>query len=164
MRRRGDEAEDWDGQSRRRPAPYGSQHAPQRRRSGGLGWPIEATAGSIRKSTRRVHLPDAVPVVPLPEWAVGTASGRTLPSAQTPPPENRGAPDCQERSAKTFSLFPKAFRGSQSSFSSALAGVRPPEREPEGEALPPKGIRSAPKAGPRLSGKAVFLCSRERMF
>jgi len=27
MRRRGDEAEDWDGQSRRRPAPYGSQLA-----------------------------------------------------------------------------------------------------------------------------------------
>ena len=52
--------------------------------------------------------PDAVPAVPLPEWAVGTASGRTLPSAQTPPPENRGAPDCQECSAKTFSLFPKA--------------------------------------------------------
>ena len=54
MRRRGDEAEDWDGQSRRRPAPYGSH-------------------------TRRVHLPDAVPAVPLPEWAVGPASGRTLP-------------------------------------------------------------------------------------
>ena len=32
-----------------------------------------------RKSTRRVHLPDAVPAVPLSEWAVGTASGRTLP-------------------------------------------------------------------------------------
>jgi hypothetical protein len=117
-----------------------------------------------RKSTRRVHLPDAVPVVPLPEWAVGTASGRTLPSAQTPPPENRGAPDCQERSAKTFPLISKSFRGSQSSFPSALAGVRPPEREPVGRALSPKGIRSAPKAGPRLSGKAVFLCSRERMF
>ena len=144
--------------------PARMKHAPQRRRSGGLGWPIEATAGSIRKSTRRVHLPDAVPAVPLPEWAVGTASGRTLPSAQTPPPENRGAPDCQERSAKTFPLISKSFRGSQSSFPSALAGVRPPEREPVGRALSPKGIRSAPKAGPRLSGKAVFLCSRERMF
>lgn len=64
-----------------------------------------------RKSTRRVHLPDAVPAVPLPEWAVGTASGRTLPSAQTPPPENRGAPDCQERSAKTFPLISKSFQG-----------------------------------------------------
>ena len=59
--------------------PARMKHAPQRRRSGGLGWPIEATAGSIRKSTRRVHLPDAVPAVPLSEWAVGTASGRTLP-------------------------------------------------------------------------------------
>ena len=144
--------------------PARMKYAPQRRRSGGLGWPIEATAGSIRKSTHRVHLPDAVPAVPLSEWAVGTASGRTLPSAQTPPPENRGMPVCQVRFPKTFPLISKSFRGSQSSFFSALAGVRPPEREPVGEALPPKGIRSAPKARPRLSGKAVFPCSRERMF
>ena len=133
MRRRGDEAEDWDGQSRRRPAPYGSH-------------------------TRGVHLPDAVPAVPLSKWAVGTASGRTLPSAQTPPPENRGAPGCQVRFPKLFRLYQKAFRGSQSSFSSALAGVRLPEREPEGEALPPKGIRSAREGSclPRARRRVLF--------
>ena len=122
MRRRGDEAEDWDGQSRRRPAPT--------------------------EVTRRVHLPDAVPAVPLSEWAVGTASGRTLPQLR-PHHRKTGERLIVKSTLKNFST---------------LAGVRPPERKPEGEVLPPKGRRSAPEAGLRLSGKAALPCSWEQMF